>query len=250
MGQATAILQSAEPTTPNLTGCSIPYPSSLKMSGCGNPGLNTIVAYTTGSESFTDSNGNGRYDSGEPFEDLSEPYIDANDNGQFDSTELYVDVNGDGFFNSKNNQFDSNTTIWTSMKILFSGHIGAIQVTPETFKLSNGEGQSFTVTLNDTYGNALVAGTTFTVTSDADATTSITDNVTGKTTTISSSPLGGTTNATLADSNGSGQTLVFTLTNRGYAPQPVNIRIQVTAPTGTTEGQTETVERIISGTFN
>lgn len=249
MGQATAILQSAEPTTPNLTGCSVPYPSSLKISGCGNPGLNTIVAYTTGSESFTDSNGNGRYDSGEPFEDLSEPYIDANDNGQFDSTELYVDVNGDGFFNSKNSQFDSNTTIWTSMKILFSGHIGTIQVTPETFKLSNGEGQSFTVTLSDTYGNALVAGTTFTVTSDADVTTSITD-ITGKTTVTSSSPLGGTTTATLADSHGSGQTLVFTLTNRGYTPQTVNIRIQVTAPTGTTEGQTETLERTLSGTFN
>ena len=243
-GQATAVLQSAEPMTPYLTGCSVPYPASLKVNGCGNPGLTTVVAYTTGSESFIDSNGNGQYDKDEPFDDLSEPYLDANDNHQFDTGELYVDVNGNKRFDATNGQFDANTTIWTSMKILFSGRLGTIEVDPTTFRLADGQSQTFTVTLNDIYGNALVVGTTFQVTTDVD--TRILDS-SGKQIELST-PLGGTENITLIDSNGTGQKIVFTLTNRGYTPQTINVKISVTAPTSQS-GQPERQDRIISGNF-
>ncbi|MDY6992658.1 MAG: Ig-like domain-containing protein, partial [Pseudomonadota bacterium] len=116
-GQATAVLQSASPTTPHLGGVSTLRTQGYQCSGdyafedtgrlenlCGNPGLVTIVAYTTGSESFVDVNGNGRFDThidrhsqlgfedkngnqqwdlGEVITqkgDVSEPFIDGNDN--------------------------------------------------------------------------------------------------------------------------------------------------------------------------
>jgi hypothetical protein len=57
----------------------------------GNPrpadGRVTILAYALGEESFVDSNGNNRYDAGEPFTDLGDPFrndravTDANANG-------------------------------------------------------------------------------------------------------------------------------------------------------------------------
>jgi adhesin/invasin len=184
-GQATAILQSAEPTTPFLGGvpavetagygCSSdwrnvenPLPGVLL---CGNPGFTTIVAYTTGSESFVDENGNGVYDQDEPFDDLSEPYIDGNENGHFEAEgELYVDVNGNGQFDNGNGQFDGpggafkNTTIWTDIRILFSGRMRTeyegITVTPSPFSILNAGTQTFIVSgIGDIYGNGLVEGT-------------------------------------------------------------------------------------------
>ncbi|GAB3280225.1 hypothetical protein GCM10027297_18250 [Parahaliea aestuarii] len=57
-----------------------PCPQSL---GQPEGGRTTILAYTKGDESFIDSNGNGVYDSNEPFEDLPEAFMDHNEDGQF-----------------------------------------------------------------------------------------------------------------------------------------------------------------------
>ncbi len=243
-GQATAVLQSAEPMTPYLTGCAVPYPASLKVNGCGNPGLTTIVAYTTGSESFIDSNGNGQYDKNEPFDDLSEPYLDANDNHQFDTGELYVDVDKNGQFDAVNGQFDANTTIWTSMKILFSGRTGTIEVTPETFHLTAGQSQTFTVMLKDLYGNALVAGTTFKVTTDVD--TKVFDKDGKQIDTLT--PLGGTLAGKIDD--GFNSQFTFTLSNRGVTAQPVNIVISVSSPiVQQSTGGNGSMDYVVSGSF-
>ena len=54
----------------------------------------TVVGFTRGEEAFNDSNGNGVYDSGEPFTDSGgEPYIDSNDNGIYDAPETFTDQN-------------------------------------------------------------------------------------------------------------------------------------------------------------
>jgi adhesin/invasin len=186
LGQATAQLQTAGPTVPLLGGvptlrhdgyqCSGDYSqtgSSPDVPLCGNPGLVTIIAFTTGTESFTDVNGNGQYDVNEPYEDLSEPYIDGNDNNQFDVGELYIDVNGDHQFNEGNNQFDGpggqspNTTIWQSIKILFSARTAPFQVELIDFYISNGGSRSFSVkNIGDIYGNPLVAGSRLRVTTN------------------------------------------------------------------------------------
>jgi adhesin/invasin len=170
--------------------------------------LVTIVAFTTGSESFTDLNGNGYYDEGEPFDDLPEPFIDGNDSHEFENGELYIDVNSNGQFDSGNQLFDGtggkspNTTIWLAGRVLFSAATAPLQVTSDgdiPFNIPNGGSQTFTVnTFSDTYGNALVAGTTFKVTTN-------------------NGMLGGTTDFTFNDNSGRGlQSFSFTLSSIPY----------------------------------
>jgi len=84
----------------------------------GNPrplngdGRVTVLAYALGEESFSDTNGNNRYDAGEAFTDLGEPFLniraitDANANSTSDAranTEPYIDSNGDGAWNATGN---------------------------------------------------------------------------------------------------------------------------------------------------
>ncbi len=216
LGRATAILQSANPNTPLLGGvatyrevgydCSGNYPfvtsPGTPLLLCSNPGLVTIVAFTTGSESFVDKNGNGLYDADDSFTDICEPFIDGNDNGQFDEGELYIDVNSNGAFDTGNGQFDGpggpseNTTIWYSTRVLFSDRTAPIQVKPASFSIPNGGSETFTIqNISDIYGNALVKDSQFNVT---------TNN--GK--------LGGVTHFTFGDSNTPAQSgIQFTLSS-------------------------------------
>jgi hypothetical protein len=54
---------------------------------------NTILAYTVGEESFTDTNGNGIFDDNDgTFEDLEEPYVDSNRDLVYSTGEPIVDV--------------------------------------------------------------------------------------------------------------------------------------------------------------
>jgi hypothetical protein len=54
-------------------------------------GVNTILVTAIGEESFDDINGNGIFDAGEHFVDLSEPYLDADDDGVYDYAEPITD---------------------------------------------------------------------------------------------------------------------------------------------------------------
>jgi adhesin/invasin len=270
-GQATAILQSAAPTTPNLGGvstlrnrgykCSDDYaevnnPTSESL--CGNPGLVTLVAFTTGSESFVDKNGNGVFDDGEPFKDLTEPYIDGNDNNIFDEGELYIDVNGNGQFDNGNGLFDGpggqsqNTTIWRSGRILFSASAALVRVRsngkiPSTFTIPLGSSQTFTVenskenefSISDIYGNHLVDGTMFKVTA-------------------SRGRLSGTTDFIFSDSSGRGMAPVgFTLSSEpcttSGCPEPVRatLTITITSPfKNQAPGGNGNVQFVIEGWVN
>ncbi len=158
-GQATAVLQSAAPNTPDLAGFGLNANGELP-----NPGLNRIVAYTTGSESFTDSNGNGQRDDNEDFVDLSEPYIDANDSNAFEEGELYIDVDGDNVFDAGDGEFQNNTTIWTSMNVLFSA-----QTDENKLQLVKNNDCSVMQLINiqDVYDNPLVSGTKIEITASA-----------------------------------------------------------------------------------
>lgn len=96
---------------PSHNGSAGPCPDDLKWIR----GLRTEVLVTAiGEESFTDQNANGRYDQGEPFENLTEAYIDHNEDDRFTpdqgcvpsnqrceiagSEETFVDYDGDGLF--------------------------------------------------------------------------------------------------------------------------------------------------------
>ncbi|MDJ0878128.1 MAG: Ig-like domain-containing protein [Halieaceae bacterium] len=69
------------PDNGNRTG--LPCPSSLGPIVARQSAI-TVIA--VGEESFIDTNGNGLYDVGEPFDDLPEAWLDKNLNGQFDNT--------------------------------------------------------------------------------------------------------------------------------------------------------------------
>jgi hypothetical protein len=83
--------------------------------------LVSMIAITTGEEAFDDVNNNGRWDTGEPYVDLTEPFVDNNDNGTWDAKERYVDANGNGKWDGKNNQYDPVTLIWVQERILWTG---------------------------------------------------------------------------------------------------------------------------------
>lgn len=284
-GQATAILQSASPTTPELGGvatlqtrgytCSFPY-TYVELSApenlCSNPGWVTVVAYTTGSEGFIDVNGNGIFDvnvdkhSALGFEDvngnsqwdpgevitgqgdMSEPFIDGNDNGTFDPGELYVDVNNDRRFNGPDGQFQGNTTIWRSTRVLFSGATAALSVSPTSFAIHNGDSQMFTVSnVQDIYGNALVGKTRVEVSTN-------------------NGVLGGTTRLVLLDGLGVGTAFSFTLSSLPasvvtsesgeqqfvYPPSTsATVKVMLSSPISSQEvGGNGDVEILVGGTIN
>jgi hypothetical protein len=117
-------------TDPARANCSFvnkcgPTGPVTEMRTC-NPrdGLATLVAVTTGSEAFDDTNQNGKWDPGEGKTDLGEPFVDANDNGTHDSgtdNEDFYDTNNNGVWDGPNGVWDASTSIWTTYKILWTG---------------------------------------------------------------------------------------------------------------------------------
>lgn len=118
----TGLIQTTQPDGSVLTSKGTPGECSVRFCA-GNPrpadGRVTILAYALGEESFVDSNGNNRYDAGEPFTDLGDPFrndravTDANANGTDDayasgnavraSGEQYIDSNGNSSWDQSGN---------------------------------------------------------------------------------------------------------------------------------------------------
>ncbi|RYV03151.1 invasin [Shewanella sp. OPT22] len=73
------------------------------------PGRATVTAYAIGEESFVDLNGNGLFDSGEPFNDIVEAFPDHNEDGVYRgnpvplgaANEEPIDFNNDGQHNDR-----------------------------------------------------------------------------------------------------------------------------------------------------
>lgn len=84
-------------------------------------GVVTVVAITDGEEAFTDLNGDGRFEAGEPFVDLPEPFLDVNDDGIHQATEWFLDADGDGAWSARNGQWDVNAKIWTQTVVVYTG---------------------------------------------------------------------------------------------------------------------------------
>jgi hypothetical protein len=97
-GQATATAITAEPTAE----------------------LCRYVYWTEGQEAYTDINGNGMYDDGEPHEDIGEPYIDADDSGSYSFGETYFDLDEDGRYTDADDVWQEDTFVWTDMNIRWS----------------------------------------------------------------------------------------------------------------------------------
>jgi len=126
--------------------CSVTW-TAIKRPAAGEPGSDlmiTIVAYTIGEESFTDTNGNAIFDDSDTtFVDLEEPYVDADEDDIFSPGDGIIDVVngndstgtngvhdiGDGFFNGAGCTHSSlcsstvitNGTIWDSITLKIDG---------------------------------------------------------------------------------------------------------------------------------
>lgn len=116
----TGLIQTTQPDGSILTTKGTPGECSVRFCA-GNPrpadGRVTILAYALGEESFSDSNGNNRYDAGEPYTDLGETFrndraiTDANANGTDDvyASSSKVRATGEQYIDSNaNNSWDQN----------------------------------------------------------------------------------------------------------------------------------------------
>ena len=92
-------------------------------------GLATLVAVVDGEEQFTDNNGNGKRDAGEPFVDVAEPFVDKDDDDKWGPNEKYIDANNNGKWDKANGKWDAKTKIMAIYKILWTGQLDSNQKT-------------------------------------------------------------------------------------------------------------------------
>jgi len=128
LGRATQIFQLLGGYLPEDVPAVAGEPSAVYDDVCGagrthNPrdGVVSVIAVADGEEAFTDLDGDGVYDAGEPFVDLAEPFADYDDDGTQDAGEWFQDVNGDGGWDGPNGVWDAATKIWTQTVVLYSG---------------------------------------------------------------------------------------------------------------------------------
>jgi hypothetical protein len=167
-------------TTPSESGvCTVNWRSSNPRPANGR---STIFAKAIGEESFTDSNGNGSFDPGESFVDLSEPFRDDNENGVYDSSigEDFFDFNNDQVRNGPDGLFNGvlcndparcggantrSTGIGVSNLIIMSGKDPTVnQITPAgAINVAPGGSVPVSFWVRDVNGNPLPNGTSITL---------------------------------------------------------------------------------------
>ncbi|HXS26830.1 MAG TPA: Ig-like domain-containing protein [Steroidobacteraceae bacterium] len=162
------------------------------------PGRASVLATAIGEESFTDTNGNGFWDSSEPFVDLGEPFRDDNEDGVYQSGEYFLDFNHNGLRDAPDGSFKGitctgngagascSTTTWaigvSHLIIMSTGGADILlfgtspvlsnsgsQSSPSlTWATANGTKMSGSITLQvvDLNGNPVSAGSTISITSD------------------------------------------------------------------------------------
>ena len=151
-------------------GCSVNFTSSSPRTSDHRV---TILATAVGEESFTDTNGNGRYTAGETFGDLAEAFVDKNENGTRDSDEEFVDFNNNATFDAKSENFTgvlcdsgcdaaTSLSVRNSVPIIMSGSVANI-VGPSTIDLSNGA-KFVQVSVSDSANQPMPGGTTIAAT--------------------------------------------------------------------------------------
>ena len=100
-------------------------------------GLATLVAVVNGEEAFTDTNGNGTYDQGEPFVDAAEPFVDEDDDDEWDPDEKYLDTDNNGRWDRANGKWDAQVKIMAIYKILWTGKLDNSTSTSRIDRLSS-----------------------------------------------------------------------------------------------------------------
>jgi hypothetical protein len=161
----------SDPVTANPI---VPQPTLAPL---GQPygGRATIVATAVGEESFTDVNGNGKFDEGDLFNDLPEAWRDDDEDGVRDTNEPFQDFNDDKAYNGADGEFngvlcdrptsgDCSTTktlhVRDSLVLVMSGSTGYCSMTPSTITVANGGQGDATIYISDLHNQPMPAGTT------------------------------------------------------------------------------------------
>lgn len=129
----------------------------------------TLRATAIGEESFTDVNGDGRFDAGESFADLAEAFTDYNENNIRNTNEPFLDFNNNDSFSAGSGNFtgvlcDSGCDTATSLHvrdqqiIIMSGSSAVFGFTPSVVDLSNGA-VALRVDVGDDAGQPMPGGT-------------------------------------------------------------------------------------------
>jgi hypothetical protein len=129
----TGLTQTTQPDGSVVTTKGSPGECTVRFCA-GNPrpadGRVTVLAYALGEESFTDTNGNNRYDAGEPYTDLGEPF--RNDRAVTDVNAKGIDdayVTGNAVRASGEQYIDSNAnSSWDQSGN--GAYNGVLQTTP------------------------------------------------------------------------------------------------------------------------
>lgn len=119
-------------------------------------GLVTILAVARGHEAYTDVNGNGDWDPGEPYIDEGEPFLDVDDDGIHDPAidgPHCCDDNGNQRVDGPNRVWDGDTWLGRTAHILWSGPVaeasGRSGFTPAEPSIAAGASADLTMTVVD-----------------------------------------------------------------------------------------------------
>ncbi|HEX5055288.1 MAG TPA: hypothetical protein VFX02_02205 [Gammaproteobacteria bacterium] len=162
--------------------CTVTLSSSGDRTGIPD-GLVTILAWTTGNESFLDQDSDGLYSDGDFFNDdpsrpdLAEPFLDKNFDGNYDAgsdefsgTDFNQNGVHDGPDGKYNGVFCSHSTdcstnqylfIWKDLQVVFSSSSANITLNPDPVV----PGQ-VTLTVTDINGNPMAVGTKIAIETD------------------------------------------------------------------------------------
>ena len=175
-------------TNPRPTGAEADY--AVPQASETRSNRATVLAWSNGEESYNDVNASGTFDDGDGglWTNLAEVYSDENENGQYDIGENFVDVNGNLAHDSNNdvlegtNKFNgvlcadsvncstnSSTNISAQVVMIHSMSTrgdswASDEIIAGTFDTTLGT--LLTVTIPDTNGNPMPAGSTVTLTAN------------------------------------------------------------------------------------
>ncbi len=151
--------------TANLIAEAPTNPSDLN--GVPTGGVVTILAFTYGETPFIDLNNTGVWQAGDPVIAVSEPFFDLNGDGVREANEPFIDLNGNGKYDldQSDGHFSQHVVVFASTRVTFSGATIASLSPPSGFTIPFGGSQAFMLTLADSFGNPLVAGTSYQIVS-------------------------------------------------------------------------------------
>jgi hypothetical protein len=176
--------------------CSVTFTSQANRPGGGRV---RILAYASGLESFSDLNGNNRFDAGEPFEDLGDAFVDANFDNVWQTTEEFIPFNAAATANCANNVLptpappmrpNSCDGVWGAAQVRAQGSVILSSSSPGTATTYSPPSPlriasaavatctgSFDLILADVNGNPMPSGTKIAVTANGVTATVLNDSV-------------------------------------------------------------------------